>query len=246
MEILRLDNEVHVWYTNSTDNKHDLTALWQTLTSEERIRADRFITPILRRNFIIARGVLRQLLAYYTQIPATAIAFKQNAYGKISLETNNSTLQNNHLEFNLSHSGDLILYAFTLKHAIGVDIEKIRPIKDSHVLAKRFFSSKEIIALNALPKDDHQVGFFTCWTRKEAFIKALGIGLSYPLNKFTVSIDQHPKHWTLQIENTEKMAMAGVETNFKNWSFLTLNQTPKYAAALAIQGKIDKILNFEY
>jgi len=243
LEILRLDNEVHVWYTNSTDNKHDLTTLWQTLTSEERIRADRFITPVLRRNFIIARGILRQILSRYTQIPAAEIAFKQNTYGKISLDTNNSTLKNNHLEFNLSHSGDLILYAFTLKHAIGIDIEMIRPIKDSHALAKRFFSSKEIIALEALSKEDHQVGFFTCWTRKEAFIKALGIGLSYPLNEFTVSVDPHQKHWALQIENTEKMAEA--ETNIQNWSFITLNPAPNYAAALAMQGKIDKILNFE-
>lgn len=244
MKILSLNNEVHIWCTDLTDKKHDITVMWQTLTPKERIRADRFLTPNLRRNFIIARGVLRHILSRYTQIPAAAISFKQNAYGKISLDTNNSVPQDYPLEFNLSHSGNLVIYAFTLKHALGVDIEMMRPIKDHHEIAKRFFSEKEIATLLELSAENYQTGFFTCWTRKEAFIKALGIGLSYPLHEFTVSIATQEKHWTLQIENTA--TMTGAETNLKNWSLFTLNPASDYAAALAVQGKIDKVLYFEF
>ncbi|MGA7302753.1 MAG: 4'-phosphopantetheinyl transferase superfamily protein, partial [Candidatus Sulfotelmatobacter sp.] len=157
------------------------------LSPDELGRANRFHFEKDRLHFSRCRSVLRQLLAGYLQIPATEICFEYSASGKPGLlaEQNPKSLQ-----FNVSHSAGVALIAVGSQHRLGVDIERIRGDVDTGSLAERFFSLRERAGLQLLPDQLRVQGFFACWTRKEAFLKATGEGLSFPLTDFSVTT--HP------------------------------------------------------
>jgi 4'-phosphopantetheinyl transferase len=156
------------------------------LSPDEIARARRFHFERDCLRFIHCRSALRSLLAAYLKIPAAEICFEYLKSGKprLAAEQNSQAL-----EFNVSHSAEMALIAICDEHQIGVDIEKIRDEIDATALANRFFSSRERAALRALPEDRRVTGFFACWTRKEAFLKAVGDGLSFPLTDFSVTTD---------------------------------------------------------
>jgi 4'-phosphopantetheinyl transferase len=162
------------------------TVLWQLLSREERQRAGKFRYAQHRRHYIVARASLRRLLADRLRIAPRAVEFIETKHGKPRLAPVHGSAD---VEFNLSHSGILALYAFTRGRAVGVDVELIREIPDVDDLAERFFSVTETASIGALPLDRRSLAFLACWTRKEAFIKALGLGLSCPLDAFDVTID---------------------------------------------------------
>jgi 4'-phosphopantetheinyl transferase len=196
-------------------------ALWQLLSRDERQRADRFRYLEHRRRYIVARASLRQLLAERLHIAPWAVELIETSYGKPRLASVHDSAG---LEFNLSHSGVLAVYALTSGRAVGVDVELIRPIPDADELAKCFFSSKETAALSAFPLDRHSLAFLACWTRKEAFIKALGLGLSCPLDAFDVTIDPDAPARITRIE-----ARFGKVTN---WRVQAFTPYPSYIAAV--------------
>ncbi|NWG08473.1 MAG: 4'-phosphopantetheinyl transferase superfamily protein [Chloroflexi bacterium] len=174
-------NQVHVWRVFL--DRGPVSAQWieSTLSAEEAERAARFHFDRDRQRFVIAHAALRDILSRYLGCRPKALTFSVNSYGK-------PELTNHELEFNLSHSGDYALIAAARGHKVGVDVEHIRMDKDLESIANRFFSPSELSEFMALPPERKAVGFFNCWTRKEAYIKAQGLGLSLSLDSFDVSL----------------------------------------------------------
>jgi 4'-phosphopantetheinyl transferase len=160
--------------------------LWQLLSRDERQRAERFRYVEHQQRYIVACGSLRRLLAERLGIAPWAVELVETSYGKPKLAPVHGSAG---LEFNLSHSEVLAVYIFSRGCTVGVDVELIRQVPDAYELADCFFSPREIAALRSLPLDRRSLAFLACCTRKEAFIKALGSGLSWPLDSFDVTID---------------------------------------------------------
>ncbi|MBV9762368.1 MAG: 4'-phosphopantetheinyl transferase superfamily protein [Acidobacteriaceae bacterium] len=174
---------MHVWLFDLAADALSLDRLRGVLSADERARAERFVFPHLRVSFAIAHGVLRILLSKYLEVAPERIGFSFNAQGKPSISNEDCRLR-----FNLSHSGSLGACAMALDCDLGVDVEQIRPMTDMFDIARRFFSPAEGADLEAVRLDQREIAFFNCWTRKEAYIKAIGGGLSIPLDSFQVSL----------------------------------------------------------
>ena len=193
-----------------------------TLSEEEAKRAVRFRFEKDRIRYIVAHGCLRNILARYLQCEPGVLNFDINEYGKPSI--------NGHkLEFNLSHSGDFALIAVSHKRKVGVDVERIHSDMEFESIADRFFSPNELAELMSLPLEQRAIAFFNCWTRKEAYIKAQGLGLSLPLDSFDVSLTPNEPAF---LRATRPDAQ---EAN--RWSLCSLKVDPGYAAAVAINDK---------
>jgi 4'-phosphopantetheinyl transferase len=169
------------------------------LSGAERQRASRFAFNHDRRRFIVARAQLRRLLAARLGVRPESVELVYGSRGKPALSR---CFADSDLRFNVSHSGDVAVYAFALGREIGVDVEAIRVICDADDVAARFFSRCEYEAYCALDRSDRPLGFFNCWTRKEAFIKALGDGLYHPLDRFDVSLTPGEPANILRVEST--------------------------------------------
>jgi len=182
---------VDVWSVH-LDERAKANSETGVLSPDEITRAGRFHFEKDRLHFIRCRSALRFLLAYYLKIPADEIRFEYLTGGKpqLVLRQNPGALQ-----FNVSHSAGMALIAVSSDHRLGVDVERIREDVDTAALAERFFSVRERAGLRALPAQLHVLGFFACWTRKEAFLKATGDGLAFPLADFSVTThpDSDPK-----------------------------------------------------
>jgi 4'-phosphopantetheinyl transferase len=155
------------------------------LSDDERQRSSRLRFDRDRRRFVVARGRLRQLLAERLGDAPRSVAFAYGPHGKPALA---SRYARSDLRFNLSHCDDVAAFAFCRGREVGLDIESVRALPDAEDIAGRFFSRRENDAYLALAPHDRPLGFFNCWTRKEAFVKALGAGLGYPLDRFDVSL----------------------------------------------------------
>jgi 4'-phosphopantetheinyl transferase len=177
------DHEVHVWHWALELPPERLAVLERWLSPDERERAARFLFDRHRTAFIAARGTLRELLGKYLGCGPGEVVFSYSSYGKPSLASPASTLH-----FNLSHSGGVAAAAFTTACELGVDVERVDRKVDLAV-ADSYFSPYEIERLQALPAGERPDAFFRIWTRKEAFVKAQGQGLSLPLHGFDVTVD---------------------------------------------------------
>ena len=219
------NNAVHVWRASLHVSVSELRTFEDTLAADERARAERFYFQKHREHFIAGRGLLRNILSRYLDREPDQLRFCYNAYGKPSLTEETSAEE---LCFNLSHSNGIALYVLTRGREIGVDIEYFRPDVEAEKLAERFFSPREVTVLRALPEHLRKEGFFNCWTRKEAYIKAVGKGMSIPLSAFDVSLTPGEPAVLLRTESCPQ------ET--AHWSLQALNPEPNYAAALAVKG----------
>jgi len=203
--------------------------LRSVLAPEERARADRYLFPEDRRKFIVARGVLRSLLGEYLRVPPHAVNFHYRVHGKpcVAPPCANPVL------FNLSHSGELALLAFARDREIGVDVERLRPRENLLPLAERFFAATECAMLQGLTGESQLQGFFHCWTRKEAYIKAKGCGLSLPLHRFAV---------TLRPNEPARLLFADDEIDSgASWGLWNLDPAPGYVGALALEGPLQTL-----
>ena len=194
-----MEEAVEVIVTRLDVRSEALRAGAAVLTDEERDRARRFVFDRDRDRFIGARACLRQLLAARLGTPPDSVDLVYGAHGKPALAPGYADTG---LRFNVSHCDDLTLYAFSCGREIGIDVEAVRPIGDADDIAARFFSQRENRAYRVLEPSDRPLGFFQCWTRKEAFIKALGDGLSYPLDRFDVSLTPGEPAQILRVEDT--------------------------------------------
>ncbi len=168
---------VHVWLAELSDFKSDMKALLAFLSPDEVMRAERFHFQLHQERFIISRGLLRRTLSLYTDIPPQEILFSYGLHGKPYLENNP-----NELQFNVSHSEGLAIFAITAQQEIGVDIQKIEPHFREDV-ARRFFSPDEYRELMTLTGETRIKGFYERWCRKEAMIKTLGQGVFMSLSE---------------------------------------------------------------
>jgi 4'-phosphopantetheinyl transferase len=225
------NNEVHLWLITVPTELDFLPAYRECLTEEERTRADRFHFPQDRARFTLGRGALRKLLMRYSA--TTEISLAANEYGKPHLLQPAGSLQ-----FNVAHSGDLVLLGFTRGRAIGVDVEKFRPDFATADVAQRFFAPDEAMFLAALPQPERVHGFFNCWTRKEAYIKARGMGLSLPLSSFSVAFGSRESPALLRVE--------GDPSAPQRWMIRNLPTTDGYAAATAFEGRGCAITQFRW
>jgi 4'-phosphopantetheinyl transferase len=218
--------EVHCWFASLDVPPETSARLYATLTPDERRRSARFHFERDRQRFIIAHGVLRDLLAGYLQSEPGDMSFVYNAFGKPDL----SPEFGSPLKFSLSHSADLAVIAVATGSSVGVDVEYIRAGSDYAAIARRFFSAAEIDYLTALPSHLFVGAFFSCWTKKEAWVKARGEGLAIPLNSFSVPL-------TTESDSSADVCIAANDIlPATRWSVYTLRPAPGYAGALAIEG----------
>jgi 4'-phosphopantetheinyl transferase len=220
-------DEIHIWCV-SLDQP--LSRFQRLLSMDERMRAERFHFEEDGKRFIICRGILRTILGYYLGVEPSWFHFY---YGKNKKPALADTFVKGDIHFNLSHSDGLALYAFTCNREIGVDIEHIRDIPEIEQIVARFFSERENAVFRTLPKSKKKEAFFSCWTRKEAFIKAMGNGLSWPLNRFDVSLVPGELARVQRIEGDSRAA--------SRWSIEDLKPAPGFAAAFAIKGRIGRV-----
>lgn len=218
-------NSVHVWRASLEVSVSHLQALKDTLAADECARAERFYFQEHRERFIAGRGLLRNILSRYLDREPGQLRFCYNSYGKPALIEETGV---EGLRFNLSHSHDMALYAVTRGREIGVDIERFRPDVEAEKLAERFFSPREATVLRTLPERLRTEGFFNCWTRKEAYIKAEGEGMAIPLSSFDVSLTPGEPAALLRSQKDPQEA--------SRWSMQALDPEPGYAAALAVKG----------
>jgi 4'-phosphopantetheinyl transferase len=214
--------EVHVWRVALAQPSAEVERLGCTLAADERARAARFYFERDRRTFTVVRGALRTLLGGYLGHPSDTLGFGYAAKGKPYLARPPGAS----LRFNVSHSGDLALLAFTRDRELGVDVEQRRPLADLLSLAETSFSPAEVAALRALPAALHTEAFFACWSRKEAFIKATGEGVSQ-LAAFDVSLRPGEPARLLQIRGAAATSA---------WSMHELPALDGHAAALVVAG----------
>ena len=216
--------DVHVWRVDLNQPPAIIERCRRLLSVDEQDRADRFHFESDRQHFIVARGCLRAMLAIYLDVGAQTIQFSYASHGKPELPTSCSQLRP--LNFNLAHSGGFALYAFTRVGQIGIDLEHIRPDFTGDDIARRFFSSNEVGRLTRLPANVRHEAFFNCWTRKEAFLKAKGFGLSLPLDQFDVTL--------APAEPAALLLTRWDETEASRWSLKAIDVGPGYVAAVAV------------
>lgn len=214
-------HQVDVWRVNINLPPATVKFLESTLSAQEIQRAERFHFEKDRIRYIVAHGCLRDILSRTLQCEPEQLDFDANPYEK-------PILKDHTLEFNLSHSGDFTLIAVARGNKVGIDVERIRSDIELENIANRFFSTNEFTELMSLPTEQKTSAFFSCWTRKEAYIKAQGLGLSLPLESFDVSISPN--------EPAILRATRPDAHEANRWALFSLDVDPEYAAALAVEG----------
>jgi 4'-phosphopantetheinyl transferase len=209
--------DAQVWATELDRPDESIDDYLRLLSGDEKQRARTFNFERERSRFIVARATLRKILGHYLAIPAERVEFRYLDSGKPVLADGLGYA----VRFNVSHSAARAAFVVARRREVGIDIEQIRPIPDLHSVADRFFSAPEARLLRLLPQDRRAEAFFRCWTRKEAFVKAIGAGLAFPLSELEV----------LPCEQTKILKTY----NGVPWSISDLSVAPGYLAALAIE-----------
>ena len=224
-DLILADYEVHVWRAQIELSSPQVQRLSGILTDDELDRAKRFFFDIDRQRFIMARATLRSILSRYIPISPGHLRFYYNQYGKPSLAPEVSSTP---LNFNLSHSGNMALFAITRNMEIGVDVERVQSDFEYEEIAKRFFSVNEVATLHTIPTEKRLEAFYNCWTRKEAYIKAHGKGLSLPLDSFDVSLAPgDPPMLLITKDEPQERSL---------WTLLDLKPGLGYVGAVAVKG----------
>jgi 4'-phosphopantetheinyl transferase len=218
------DREIHVWRHRLLPPAPDLARLRSLLRDDELERVRRFKFDIDRSRFIISRGTLRTLLGAYLQVPAENLRFEYSSYGRPFLTGPTTATR---LDFNVSHSGSVTLWAFAIDRRIGVDVERVRTDFGAMEIAERFFSESERHEMSKLSVGERHQAFFRCWTRKESFIKALGEGLSHPLDRFDVTLASG--------EPTKLLATRPLASDAERWAMFDVSVADGYCASLTAE-----------
>lgn len=228
-------DDVHIWRIALAQNEAVLQKMCAALSADERQRAAQFKFEKLQKRFIISRGALRDILRRYTGRAAAEMVFEYEAHGKPQLAP---TFNQNGIQFNLSHAENLALCGVTRRRAIGIDVEFIRSLDDAERLAQRFFSAHENARFSVLPPAQKTAAFYNCWTRKEAFIKALGEGLTHPLHRFDVAfVDGEPPALLHTRPDPREAA---------RWTLQALAPAENYTGAFVVSGKAVKVKGWQW
>lgn len=226
---------IDIWRISLALPEPELASFSDLLTSDETARAQRFQGRHKYREYIICRGLLRKVLGLALNCDPRDVEIRYTDQDKPYLA---APADHGNLQFNVSHSHEQALIALTKDQPIGIDIEHLRTNLEFNKMASRFFSSKEADDLNTYTDVGIPHAFFACWTRKEAFVKALGEGIAFGLSEFSVSVDPYQHEVDLQTHWDETYA--------KNWSIRNIESGPGYVAALAVAGKIKRLRYWYY
>lgn len=230
-----LPDTVDVWRGIVDCPQAQLQDFWGMLSPDERLRAQRFRVPNHQKRFIAAHGMLRDILARYTDRAPEALSFVSGPHGKPALALEASYPP---LFFNMTHSDALALYAVSPDREIGIDIEKDRPALPCERIAARIMTDEEHTQFSQFPAEERLQAFLTCWTRKEAFVKAIGTGLRFPLNQVVVSCFlRHPPQMVRVIGES---SLAG------DWSIRDLVPGEGYTAALVTAGRQPSVRSWQW
>ena len=216
--------DVHLWVCEFDSCSTDLLQLAHVLSSDEQVRGGRSRDEEDRLRLLHARAMLRGIIASYLNVPASELQFSYNRFGKPSLS---GQPHSEELCFNLSHSHRIALVGVTRNREIGVDVEQIRPELADEAIGEFFFSPREISKFRALPAATKARAFFQCWTRREAFLKAIGEGFATDQRDFDVSFVPGEPPALLRIGDDPSAA--------KGWSLYSLEPAPDYVAAVAVK-----------
>jgi 4'-phosphopantetheinyl transferase len=226
---MRVSAPIRVSAVQLEASHHHYIQCLSWLSPDENARAERFHFGEHRRAFVLGRGVLRTLLGGLLAMPPAQIPFAYGPKGKPGLADSSFPIR-----FNASNSGNFAVYAFTEGCDIGIDVEQVRPIPEIEHIAERFFAPQETSELMALPEQDRPQAFFNCWTRKEAYIKAVGDGLSVPLDSFRVTLRPGAA--------AEMLCLGGSIEAAKNWTMHDFAPAPGFVGAIAYAGRSREIV----
>lgn len=218
-------HEAHVWCAQL--DAAEVSTYFSLLNTEEKSRAQRFHFTKDQNHFTVARGLLRKILSQYLSTTPTELQFQYNPHGKPFLKNYPD------LQFNISHANGMALYAITREESIGIDIEFMGRACDIDGIAERFFSANEYTTLQNVTGQEKIQAFFNGWARKEAFLKALGAGLSYPLAQVEVSLIPQQPAMLLALHDTK--------LDIADWHLHALEPYVDYAAALVVKGNLHTI-----
>ena len=216
---------IHIFNVPLEAEAEEIARLFGLLSADERERAERFRFERHRRRFVVCRGRLRVALARYLSTTPERVSFKYQPRGKPELAAEWS---GEAIEFNVSHSHELAVFGFCRDRPLGLDVEHLREMKTYRELAQRFFAVDECQSMFALAGEQQPTAFFRCWTRKEAMLKAFGTGLTFPLNKFVVTLGPD--------EPAQLLSLSGQPTTAADWWLESWQPTAGYISALAWQG----------
>src|SRR3974390_1917941 len=216
------ESEIHVWQRHRDPVAGELARLKALLSDIELARAGRFRFDVHRNEFVVSRGTLRLLLGSYLGCSPTDLQLQYTQFGRPKLAGLHADAG---VDFNVSHSDRVILWGFARRRRLGVDVERSRRDFNTLEIAERFFSAAERKTLRSLPAEQRHDAFFRCWTRKESFIKALGEGLSHPLDQFDVTLAPD--------EPAVLLATRPDASDVNKWMLWDIHLSDDYAAALA-------------
>ena len=228
--LLLAKGAVHVWRADLDIDPAGLDHLFAHLSIEEKARAARFVSPIDQNRFKVGRGVLRELLGGYLQLPPANICIEAAPFGKPVLRKRPGVVD---VRFNLSHSQGLALYAFARQREVGIDVEKIQPEFAAEDIGEKYFSARERDNLRAIPSELRSEAFFLCWTRKEAYIKARGEGLHIPLDTFDVTL-------------TPNETAGLTSTDSDRWELHSFHPRPGFVGALVVEAPQSRLQFWEW
>jgi 4'-phosphopantetheinyl transferase len=232
-------DQIHVWRVALNQNPDRLPELKAILSEEERARAARFHFEKDRNQFIESRAALRLLLSQYLKVPPAGMTYSLAAQGKPGLSDSD-------LHFNLSRRDGLALIAVTQGREVGIDVELVRPDLELFEIAEVSFSESELATLKGLPQAEQSAGFYNCWTRKEAFIKAIGEGFSFPLKQFDVSLTPGEPARLLSVRvnqsSPDNQPPPDAIAEAARWTLQDVPVPNSYVAALAFEGPIAEVI----
>lgn len=221
--------DIKLWSIDISPAKHRSEELRSLLSDDELKRAEKFRFDKHRDRWIASRAMLRSILSVMTQQPPELVAFEYDEHAKPYLPRSSN---HERIHFNLTHSSDLALLAVTSVGPVGIDVERIKPLSNIDAVVSRFFSPAERHAFFSVTSDVDQLKlFYTCWTRKEAYLKALGCGISKPTHTFDVTF--------MSSSEPEITAIDGDNNAARDWLLFDLKVTPGYVGALAIHSTED-------
>jgi 4'-phosphopantetheinyl transferase len=225
--------EVHLWSALLDPPEDVLRRFAAVLSEDEHARAERFRTGALQNHYIAGRGGLRMLLGRYLEADPAAVSLSYQPHGKPELGPPWNAAG---LEFNVSHSHGVAIYAFTRGSPIGVDVEAIRPMPNADALMERFFSPEEVEQWRRTPGEGQLRTFFLGWTMKEAWLKAVGSGLSFPLNEFCVTLD----------DPARVLSIRGDTREAEQWWLESCEPCEGYVATVARRGKAAAVRKWHF
>jgi 4'-phosphopantetheinyl transferase len=224
--------EVHIWLAWSNVGPDDVAQFDRVLSASEIAAADRFVFERHRVTYRFAHTALRNILSKYVDCLPEKLRFGQNSFGKPFLM--DAVEPDAEVQFNMSHSGQVVVVAVTRGRSIGVDVEMMRPLKDYGSIAKLNFTAEERAWIESVPSEFQQNAFFKSWARKEAVIKAVGKGLSMPLNTFDASI--------LSGQDGRRLTLLADAPDVESWWLVDLTAPEGYAGAVVVEQSIEKLM----